>query len=205
MQHRVLNRVAAGLALVFLVVVMPACAYATEGGDEESTVSWEEREAELLAAEQEEFIAKAGKSAQPSKEQYGVPPSVTVAQAILESGWGKSELATESNNYFGMKCKDGNYGPFAVDCVKVATKECDKDGKCFDTKAWFRVYDSRADSFSDHGSWLASNARYAPAFDHTDDADKFIAAVHKAGYATDPDYTDKIVSIMKKWDLYRFD
>lgn len=203
MKHSVLNRLAAVAALAVIAVFMPACAYATDGEDE-PVVSWEEEEAERLAAEQEEFIAAAGKSAQPSKEQYGVPPSVTVAQAILESGWGKSELARESKNYFGMKCKDGNYGPFAVDCVKVTTQECDKKGKCFDTKAWFRVYDSRADSFSDHGSWLASNARYAPAFDHTDDADKFIAAVHKAGYATDPDYSDKLVSIMKKWDLYRF-
>lgn len=202
MGHRIVNRLVAATALAVIAVVMPACAYATDG--DESTVSWQDREAERLAAEQEEFIKAAGKSAQPSKEKYGVPPSVTVAQAILESGWGKSELAQESKNYFGMKCKDGNFGPFAVDCVKVATRECDKDGDCFDTKAWFRVYEARADSFSDHGSWLASNERYAPAFEHTDDADKFIAEVHKAGYATDPDYTDKIVSIMKKWDLYRF-
>jgi flagellum-specific peptidoglycan hydrolase FlgJ len=155
------------------------------------------------AAEQEEFIAEAGQSAQPSQQEYQVPASVTVAQAILESGWGDSELAREAKNYFGMKCHDDDPGPIAVDCMKAATKECRND-KCYETKDYFRVYDSMADSYRDHGAHLSDDPRYAKAFDHSDDADAFIAEVHKAGYATDPGYTDKIVKLMRTHDLYRF-
>ncbi|HZE39041.1 MAG TPA: sporangiospore maturation cell wall hydrolase GsmA [Stackebrandtia sp.] len=163
----------------------------------------EPTEDELIAAAHDAFIDHAGSAAQPSQEEFGVPASVTVAQAILESGWGGSKLATGSNNYFGMKCKNGEHGPIASDCVKAATKECDKT-KCWDTKAWFRVYDSEADSFRDHGSYLKANPRYANAFKYSDDADRFIREVHKAGYATDPKYTDKIVTLMQDYNLYRF-
>ena len=155
------------------------------------------------ASNKDEFISTAGESAQPSQAEYGVPASVTVAQAILESGWGESGLAVEASNYFGMKCHDRDPGPIATGCVKKATKECDKKG-CHATKAYFREYDSMADSYRDHGSYLRENSRYAKAFDHTDDADRFIREEHKAGYATDPKYTDKIVSLMNQYDLYRF-
>jgi len=155
------------------------------------------------AVDQQRFIDMAGESARPSQSEYGVPASVTIAQAILESGWGESGLAKKAKNYFGMKCHDGETGPIAVDCVKTDTWECDAKN-CWDTKAWFRVYDSVADSFSDHGRNLHENSRYAKAFDHTDDADAFIREVHKAGYATDPKYTDKIIGLMKEFDLYRF-
>jgi flagellum-specific peptidoglycan hydrolase FlgJ len=155
------------------------------------------------AVDQQRFIDSAGESAQPSQYRYGVPASVTVAQAILESGWGRSKLAAESKNHFGMKCHDGETGPIAVDCVKTGTRECDADG-CWDTTAWFRVYASVADSFSDHGRNLYENSRYDKAFDYTHDADRFIREVHKAGYATDPKYTEKIVALMRDYDLYRF-
>ena len=102
-----------------------------------------------------------------------------------------------------MKCHDKQTGPIAVDCMETDTRECNDD-ECWDTTAWFRVYDSVADSFSDHGRNLHENPRYEKAFDHTDDADAFIREVHKAGYATDPKYTDKIVGLMKQYDLYRF-
>ncbi|HIV58217.1 MAG TPA: sporangiospore maturation cell wall hydrolase GsmA [Candidatus Stackebrandtia faecavium] len=155
------------------------------------------------AASQDKFITESGEAAQPSQEAYGVPASVTVAQAILESGWGGSELATEAKNYFGMKCHDKQPGPIAVDCMKVDTHECDDDD-CWGTKAYFRVYDSMSDSYKDHGQYLKENPRYAAAFAHSDDADRFIKEVHRGGYATDPKYTDKIVSLMKEYDLYRF-
>ncbi|MGH8792415.1 MAG: sporangiospore maturation cell wall hydrolase GsmA [Stackebrandtia sp.] len=155
------------------------------------------------AGDRDAFVESSGSSAQPSQEQYGVPASVTVAQAILESGWGESELAREANNYFGMKCHDKDPGPVAAGCVEHDTRECDDDG-CFDVKDWFRSYDSVADSFADHGRKLYESSRYDKAFDYTDDADKFISEVHKAGYATDPDYTDKVVTLMREHDLYRF-
>ncbi|GAA4924490.1 flagellar protein FlgJ [Stackebrandtia albiflava] len=156
------------------------------------------------AVDRQRFIDSAGESAQPSRTEYGVPASVTVAQAILESGWGESELARESRNHFGMKCHDGDPGPIAVDCVETDTRECDDDG-CFDTRAWFRVYETVADSFSDHGRNLYENPRYDRAFDFVDDPDRFIREVHGGGYATDPKYTEKITALMRDYDLYRFD
>lgn len=155
------------------------------------------------ASDHDQFIETAGQAAQPSQFEYGVPASVTVAQAILESGWGESKLAAGSLNYFGMKCHDRDPGPIAVDCVKLATKECDKNG-CWPTHAYFRAYESMADSYRDHGSYLRDNPRYAAAFGYTNDADQFIREVHKAGYATDPKYSDKIIALMKDHDLYRF-
>lgn len=155
------------------------------------------------AADQDKFINTAGKSAKPSQDEYGVPASVTVAQAILESGWGESDLASDAKNYFGMKCHDKKPGSIATDCTKVSTRECDDDD-CWTTKAYFRVYDSMADSYRDHGQYLRDNSRYATAFDHTDDADKFIHEIADAGYATDPKYASKIISLMDDHDLYRF-
>ncbi len=66
--------------------------------------------ADVSAAEQQTFVDSSGAAAKPSQQQYGVPPSVTVAQAILESNWGTSDLAVHDHNYFGMKCKDGDAG-----------------------------------------------------------------------------------------------
>ncbi|MEU4623854.1 sporangiospore maturation cell wall hydrolase GsmA [Actinoplanes sp. NPDC023801] len=153
----------------------------------------------------EQFIAAASSGAQQGWRQYGVPASVTIAQAILESGWGRSSLSATDRNYFGIKCQNGYFGPHADGCHVYRTTECDKAGKCFETSDAFRTYASMARSFRDHGHFLKNNKRYAPAFAHTKDANKFIMAVWKAGYATDPSYYTKVTGIMTKYDLYRYD
>lgn len=153
----------------------------------------------------EQFIASAVPGAQQGWREYGVPASVTIAQAILESGWGRSGLSAVDRNYFGIKCQNGRYGPHANGCHVYETTECDKAGKCFATSDAFRTYASMGRSFRDHGHFLRNNKRYAPAFAHTRDANKFIMAVWKAGYATDPNYYDKITKIMTNYDLYRYD
>ncbi|WUJ12314.1 sporangiospore maturation cell wall hydrolase GsmA [Actinoplanes sp. NBC_00393] len=152
----------------------------------------------------EQFIKAAAPGAQHGWRQYGVPPSVTIAQAILESGWGRSSLSATDRNYFGIKCQSGYYGPHATGCHVYKTNECDKAGKCFATSDAFRTYASMASSFRDHGHFLRNNKRYTPAFAYTKDADKFIYQVWKAGYATDPKYVSKVTGIMKTYDLYRF-
>ncbi|MBW6435573.1 sporangiospore maturation cell wall hydrolase GsmA [Actinoplanes hulinensis] len=152
-----------------------------------------------------QFIAAAVPGAQQGWREYGVPASVTIAQAILESGWGRSGLSSVDRNYFGIKCQGGSYGPHATGCHVYRTTECDKAGKCFETSDAFRTYASMARSFRDHGHFLKNNKRYAPAFAHTKNANKFIEAVRKAGYATDPNYTAKVTNIMKKHDLYQYD
>ena len=135
-----------------------------------------------------QFVAAAVPGAQQGWRQYGVPASVTIAQAILESGWGKSGLASVDKNYFGIKCQSGKYGVHATGCRVVRTTECTKAGRCFQIEDAFRTYPTMARSFRDHGEFLKVNKRYAPAFAHTRDADKFIYQVWKAGYATDPKY-----------------
>ncbi|MDI6101154.1 sporangiospore maturation cell wall hydrolase GsmA [Actinoplanes sp. NEAU-A12] len=153
----------------------------------------------------DQFIAAAVPGAQKGWRQYGVPASVTIAQAILESGWGRSGLSSVDRNYFGIKCQNGYYGTHANGCHVYTTTECDKAGKCFQIRDAFRTYASMARSFADHGHFLKTNKRYAPAFAHTRDADKFIEQVWKAGYATDPKYVAKVTGIMTNCDLYRYD
>jgi flagellum-specific peptidoglycan hydrolase FlgJ len=152
-----------------------------------------------------QFIAAAVPGAQLGWRQYGVPPSVTIAQAILESGWGRSDLASADRNYFGIKCFDGAYGTLAHGCHAYPTNECTKAGHCFATTASFRVYSTMANSFRDHGNFLRVNGRYKPAFAYTRDANRFIWRVWKAGYATDPNYYTKITGIMASNRLYQYD
>ncbi|WP_051767747.1 glucosaminidase domain-containing protein [Amycolatopsis vancoresmycina] len=146
-----------------------------------------------------DFIAVAGPAAQPGQAEFGVPASVTVAQAILESNWGRS---APGNNYFGIKCGSGGHGPIAIGCQDLPTQECDPG--CHTVIASFRVYASMTDSFRDHGLFLRSNHRYDPAFDYPDNPDQFIREVAKAGYATDPNYAGKVIGLMGTYDLYRF-
>jgi flagellar protein FlgJ len=153
----------------------------------------------------EQFLRAAVPGAQQGWREYGVPASVTIAQAILESGWGRSSLSATDSNYFGIKCQNGRYGALATGCHVYRTSECDKAGKCFPTTASFRIYRNMADSFRDHGNFLRVNGRYQPAFSYTKDANKFIWQVWKAGYATDPNYFKKITTLMATYDLYQYD
>ncbi|WP_198667103.1 sporangiospore maturation cell wall hydrolase GsmA [Glycomyces dulcitolivorans] len=150
------------------------------------------------------FISAHAAAAQASDRDTGVPASVTLAQAILETGWGKGALAREDHNLFGMKCF-GSPGDHALGCRDYATFECSPTGGCFDMDATFRAYASVEDSFQDHGDLLSNWSRYATAMDHADDPQRFAREVHKAGYATDPKYADKLIGIMDDYDLYRFD
>jgi uncharacterized protein YraI len=152
-----------------------------------------------------QFIAAAVPGAQVGWRQYGVPASVTIAQAILESGWGRSGLAATDRNYFGIKCFNGVHGRLANGCHVYTTNECTKAGSCFVTQATFRTYSTMTNSFRDHGSFLTTNSRYKPAFTYTKNANKFIWAVWKAGYATDPNYYTKVTGIMAANNLYQYD
>ena len=158
-----------------------------------------------VAVTPEQFLAAAVPGAQRGWREYGVPASVTIAQAILESGWGRSGLASVDRNYFGIKCQSGRFGTLANGCHDYRTNECTKAGTCFATTASFRTYATMGHSFRDHGNFLRVNPRYKPAFDYTKDANKFIWHVWKAGYATDPNYYTKITSLMAAQKLYQYD
>jgi flagellum-specific peptidoglycan hydrolase FlgJ len=168
----------------------------------------------------EAFIKQAATAAQASELQTGVPASVTIAQAIIESGWGHSHFGT-ANNYFGIKAQTKHVkhgkgtkpttevvaGPIANGYVTAPTHENVK-GKLVKVKANFRSYKNMSDSFTDHGEFLRANKRYAKAFqdyasDH--DADNFATNIAQAGYANDGGgYAEKLISMMKHHNLYQY-
>ncbi|MFK5160571.1 glucosaminidase domain-containing protein, partial [Propionibacterium freudenreichii] len=146
--------------------------------------------------------------AQEEQRRYGVPAAVSIAQSILESGWGQSSLTAVDNNYFGIKCPA--YGsPFVSGCTSYSTNEW-VNGGYVTIQAGFRSYNSPADSFLDHGFFLSlgdpknSANRYYPAFLTTNDRD-FVRAIAAAGYATDPTYANKIIGFMDRYNLYQYD
>ncbi|MEO6957451.1 MAG: glucosaminidase domain-containing protein [Antricoccus sp.] len=152
----------------------------------------------------QQFISSVAAPAQQSQAQFAVPASVTIAQAILESDWASSPLTQKGNAYFGIKCT-GNDGPYATGCLGQPTTECDTTGVCSDQVAQFRTYATIGDSFRDHGSLLATATRYAKAFQFSGSPDSFAQAIAVAGYATDPAYAGKLISLMQQYNLYRYD
>ncbi|GIG60129.1 hypothetical protein Lfu02_45010 [Longispora fulva] len=149
------------------------------------------------------FIAGGVGHARRAQATYGVPASVSLGQAILESGWGSSELARVEHNLFGIKCF-GWAGPIATGCARYKTSECE-GARCYPTAATFRSYRSESDSYDDHGRFLRVNERYAGSFGATGDPDEFARRIAKAGYATDPRYADKVITLMKRYNLYQYD
>lgn len=149
------------------------------------------------------FVARVAPGARTGMVRYRVPASVTIAQAILESGWGRSGLTRRDHNYFGIKCF-GEPGPIALGCRAYSTHECG-GGRCWRTRASFRAYRDPAGSMADHGRFLVVNPRYRPAFRFSRDADRFAVAIHRAGYATSPTYARNLIRIMREHNLYRYD
>ncbi|MEV0719734.1 sporangiospore maturation cell wall hydrolase GsmA [Asanoa sp. NPDC050611] len=150
-----------------------------------------------------QFIARVAKPAQLGFQKYKVPASVTIAQAILESGWARSYLTRRDHSYFGIKCF-GSPGTIALGCRTYATQECE-NGKCYDTTASFRAYKDATASFADHGYFLTVNDRYNNAFKYSNNPNQFAKEIHKAGYATSPSYANDLIKIMKSYDLYKYD
>jgi flagellum-specific peptidoglycan hydrolase FlgJ len=155
----------------------------------------------LGSTPQEKFISVIAPSAVESQVATGVPASVTIAQAIIESYWGSSRLSADYNNYFGIKAdtKPGTAGVISFDTWEVL------GGRSVVVHAPFRAYNSLVDSFMDHGRFFLENARYAGALAVKDDARAFAQAIARAGYATDPGYGGKLIQLMDRYDLYRYD
>jgi flagellar protein FlgJ len=148
------------------------------------------------------LIQAVGEAARVSRAQTGVPASVTVAQAILESDWGQSLLSREANNYFGIKAMGsaGNDG-----AVWMNTMEFDARGRSYYTLDPFRAYKGLIDSVTDHSQLFLRVGLYRSAMQATDNPDEFARRIAAAGYSTDPAYPSKLISLMQKYDLYRFD
>jgi len=131
-------------------------------------------------------------------EKYGIPAEVTIAQAILESGWGRSELSQKSNNYFGVKeyrkTKKGG---------KYETTEYLKGKKVLKIEK-FRVYDNVEQCLQDRAYWLYNNKRYQDIDWHKLDAYEFCQILQDKKYATDPNYSKKLKRIIDSYKLTQF-
>jgi flagellar protein FlgJ len=126
---------------------------------------------------------------------------VTIAQAILESYWGSSRLAREANNFFGIKAqtKNGPAGAVWFDVWEVM------GGRNVFRSEAFRAYNTIAESFIDHGRFFLENGRYSAAMAARNDPKQFAREINRAGYATDPGYAAKLIGLMDRYDLYRYD
>jgi flagellum-specific peptidoglycan hydrolase FlgJ len=144
-----------------------------------------------------QFIEFVGQHARTAMAETGVPASVTVAQAIVETGWGRKTIGS-ARNLFGIKGR----GP--AGSVRAPTGEF-INGRWITIEANFAAYNSYAESIADHARFFLRNRRYTEALRHTTDPDRFAREIHRAGYATAPNYADVLISLMRRYNLYRFD
>ena len=130
----------------------------------------------------------------------GIPPSIKLAQAALESGWDDSLLAREANNKFGIKSH--NWGGATYN---AATHEFYGSERT-DIKADFRAYGSPQESFIDHSNFLIQNPTYAPLFELDFlDYKGWARQLKASGYATSPTYSDKLIALVEKYNLQELD
>lgn len=157
--------------------------YAPEGG------AWTARELEQLA-----YVSQYKSIALDQMNSAGIPASITLAQGLLESGSGKSTLATRNNNHFGLKC-------FSKQCSKGHCSNHSDDHH----KDFFRIFDSPEASYRAHGALLRKD-RYRKLFTlGRTDYRGWARELSQAGYATDPRYADKLIAMIERLQLHRYD
>lgn len=141
----------------------------------------------------QEYIDTFSEIAQFEMKAYGIPASITLAQGILESGYGRSALVKKTNNHFGIKCHTGWEGAYDF-------HDDDEKGECF------RKYNHPMYSFRDHSIFLTSRARYSFLFDlRNDDYRGWAHGLKEAGYATDRKYPSKLISYIEQYQLFKYD
>lgn len=148
---------------------------------------------QVMADSRKEFIRKYKNIAIREMERTGIPASITLAQGILESGCGKSELALNANNHFGIKCHNEWQGA-------TYTMDDDEKDECF------RKYKHPEQSWIDHSEFLTSRPRYAGLFSlKTTDYKAWAKGLKAAGYATNPQYANLLIKIIEEEELYKYD
>lgn len=126
-------------------------------------------------------------------QKYGIPASIILAQGILESGAGKGDLALSANNHFGIKCHKEWLG-------ESVRHDDDTEQECF------RKYSEAAESYRDHALFLVGKNRYAVLFTYEkDDYKAWAKGLRACGYATDPNYPDKLISYIERYNLHQYD
>jgi len=150
----------------------------------------------VIFLDKKKFIERIAKVAVKNYEIYGILPSLVIAQAILESGWGKKAI---ENNIFGIKAGSSWRGKV----VTRETREWDGD-KYVIKKSKFRAYDSIEDSIMDYLNLVGNTKRYEKVR-NAKDYKEAARLIYETGYATDPHYTDKIINIIESNSLYQYD
>ena len=146
--------------------------------------SWAQKQNPTYLAYIEEWKAIAIQE----QEDYGIPASITMAQALLESQAGQSELALNAKNHFGIKCTSEWFGG-------VYYHDDDSEGKCF------RQYGNAAESFKDHSLFL-KRTRYSTCFEiAVEDYEGWARRLRECGYATDPSYAPKLIKLIEDYRL----
>ncbi len=139
------------------------------------------------------YIDKYSNMAVSEMKRTGIPASITLAQGILESDFGRSTLARKANNHFGIKCHNGWTGD------KIYHDD-DKKSECF------RRYDNAADSYRDHSDFLVNTSRYKSLFSlSSTDYKGWAHGLKRCGYATNPSYATLLIDNIEKYDLHSFD
>ncbi|MBP5210791.1 MAG: glucosaminidase domain-containing protein [Bacteroidales bacterium] len=140
----------------------------------------------------ESYIEKYKETAIDQMRKTGIPASITLAQACLESAYGTSTLATKAHNHFGIKCHDWTGDKF--------TYRDEEGASCY------RSYKKDEESFQDHSDFLRYRDRYAFLFDYSPtDYKAWAYGLKQAGYATDPQYPTKLIALIEKYSLYQYD
>lgn len=139
------------------------------------------------------YVLQYAEMAQKEMKKFGIPASITLAQGLLESQAGMGELAAKSNNHFGIKCHKGWRG------ARVSHDD-DAKGECF------RKYKKVEQSYRDHSEFLRNRDRYSKLFKmKKTDYVSWAHGLKKAGYATDPKYAYKLISLIERYELWQFD
>ena len=141
----------------------------------------------------DKYLSKFAPVAIEEMKKYKIPASITLAQGLLESGYGEGRLAVEGNNHFGIKCHKEWSG-------KKIYHDDDKKGECF------RKYKDPKESYRDHSLFLKTRPRYAFLFDYNiKNYKQWAYGLKKAGYATDKKYPIKLINLIERLNLKRFD
>lgn len=178
------------LALAIMAFAMPQTLSAQVA---EPTSGAKKPTKEWVKLTPQEYIFKWRQTAVDNMEEYGIPASITMGQAILESGYGNGYLARVANNHFCIKCKGSWTGA-------TITHADDDPNDCF------RVYDSAEESFRDHADFLNNGSRYEFLFAYdADDYKNWAKGLKKAGYATAPDYAERLIGIIERYNLHLLD
>jgi flagellum-specific peptidoglycan hydrolase FlgJ len=147
---------------------------------------------EVKISSTDDYIAAFKPIAQEEMRLYGIPASITIAQGILESNSGKGRLSVEANNHFGIKCHEWTGDKIYHD--DDASQEC------------FRKYNDSKYSYRDHSLFLTQRSRYAGLFKlRKEDYKGWARELKRAGYATDKKYPDKLIGLIERYGLHKFD